>query len=86
MFTATSRLVFYQKLDTMGSLGGSVDWAFDFSSGQDLTVHGFEPCVGLCADGQEPGACFQFCVSPSNPPLLALCLSLSLFLKNKNKH
>ena len=26
----------------------------DFGSGHDLTVHEFEPRVGLCADGAEP--------------------------------
>ena len=25
-----------------------------FSSGHDLTVHGFEPRVGLCGDSVEP--------------------------------
>ena len=51
----------------------------DLSSGHDLTVRGFEPRVGLCADSSEPGACFGFCVSLSAPPLLVL--SLSLFQK-----
>ena len=40
-----------------------------------ITVHGFEPYVGLCADTTEPGACSQFCVSLSlcpSPPR-ALC-------------
>ena len=56
--------------------------------GHDLTVHGFEPRVGLCADSSEPGACFTLCeclslsLSLSAPLPLALCLSLSL----KNKH
>ena len=53
----------------------------DFGSGHDLTVHGFEPHLGLCADSSEPGACCRFCVS------LSLCPSpahaLSLCLKNK---
>ena len=50
----------------------------------DLTVYGFEPYVGLCADSSEPGAYFGFCVSVSPcPPLLARSLSLSLSLKNK---
>ena len=31
-------------------LGGSVGWASDFSSGHDLTVCGFEPCIRHCAD------------------------------------
>ena len=44
-------------------------WLNQFSSGQDLTVHGFDPRVGLCADGSEPGDCFGFCVS------LSRCLS-----------
>ena len=62
-------------------------------SGQDLTVHEFEPRVGLCADSSEPGACFRFCVSLSLSLLLSLSLplprscsvflSLSLSLKNK---
>ena len=34
----------------VGRLGGSVGWATNFSSGHDLTVHEFKPCVGLCAD------------------------------------
>ena len=63
----------------MGCLGGSVGWASDFGSGHDLTVCEFEPRVGLCADGSEPGACFGFCVSPSlyPSPAHALCLSVS---------
>ena len=62
-----------------GRLGGSVSEASDFGSGHDLTVCEFEPCVGLCADSSEPGACFGFCVS--------LSLSLSLSLSQKiNKH
>ena len=46
-------------------------------------VHEFESRVGLRAAGPEPGACFGFCVSPSAPPLLVLCLSLS---EKINKH
>ena len=46
-----------------------------------LTIHGFEPHVGLCDDSLEPGACFRFCVS------LFLCSSptgaLPLSLKNE---
>ena len=41
----------------------------DFSSGHDLIIREFKPCVGLCADSSEPGACFRFCVS------LCLCSS-----------
>ena len=51
----------------------------NFTSGHDLTVHGFEPLTGLWADSSEPGACFRFCVSlsfcPSPTHALSLCLS-----------
>ena len=50
----------------------------DFGSDHDLRVYGFEPCVRLCADSSEPGACFGFCVSLSFCPSPALSLSLSL--------
>ena len=66
-----------------GRPGGSVGWTSDFGSGHDVTVCGFEPCVGLCADSSEPGACFGFCVSLS---LSALSLILlSLFLSKTSK-
>ena len=70
------------KLD--GRLCGSVSEASNFSSGYDLVVHEFKPCVRLCADSSEPGACFGFCVSLSLclSPTHALSLSLSL---SKNK-
>ena len=63
----------------MRHLGGSVSYGSDFGPGHDLTVRGFEPRAGLCADSLEPGACFGFCVCPSlsAPPLLMLCLCLS---------
>ena len=60
-----------------GRLGGSVSEASDFSPGHDLTVRGFEPCIGLCADGSEPGACFDFYVSLSLCPSPAHALSVS---------
>ena len=79
-----------------GRLGGSVSWVSDFSSGRDLAVDEFEPHVGLCADGSEPGACLGFCVSlslcpsPTHARSLSLSLSLSLFLSLSqlkiNKH
>ena len=49
-----------------------------FGSGHDLTVHEFEPRIGLCADSAEP-AWDSFCLSLSlpTPPLLAHSLSLS---------
>ena len=49
----------------------------NFSSGQDLAVHEFEPCIRLCADSSEPGACFGFCVSLSLCPSSAHTLSVS---------
>ena len=53
-----------------------------FSSGHDLMVQEFKPCVGLCADSSEPGACFGFCVSLS----LHLLHSHSVSLSKINKH
>ena len=44
----------------------------DFGSGHDLTVHGFEPRVGLCADSAEPA-------------WESLSLSLPCLLSLKNK-
>ena len=69
-------------LSLSGCLSVSVGYASDFGSGHDLTVCGFEPRVGLCADGSEPGACFRFCVSLSLCPSSARTLSLSKI----NKH
>ena len=50
------------------------------------------PCVWLCADSSEPGACFRFCLSVSlcpTPVLLARslspCLSKINIKKNNNK-
>ena len=51
-------------------------------SGHDLTAHGFEPRVGLCADNSEPGACFGFCVSLSLCPSPAHTLSKINVKKN----
>ena len=64
----------------MGRLGGSVSEASDFGLGHDLTVHGFEPRDGLCADRSEPRACFRFCI------FLCLCPSPTLSLSKMNKH
>ena len=71
------------KCRVQGRLGGSVSSASDFGSGHDLAVRGFEPRVGLCADGSEPGACFGFCVSLFLRPSPVRALSLSIGLKNK---
>ena len=35
-------------------LGGSVGGASDFGSGHDLSVRGFEPCIGLHVVSAEP--------------------------------
>ena len=73
----------------MEHLGGSEGWASDFSSGHDLTVHEFTPCIEIYADSSEPAACFGFDVSlvlcPSPAHTLSLSPSLSLFLSLKNK-
>ena len=64
-------LIRLKKNVLKGHLGG-------FGSGQDLTVCEFEPCVGLCADSSEPGACFGFWVSLSLCPSPAHARTLSL--------
>ena len=52
----------------------------DFSSGDDLTVCGIEPHVGLCADSMEPVGI----LSPlSAPPQLMRASARSLSLKIK---
>ena len=45
----------------------------DFSEGRDLVVHGFTPCIGLCASSVEIA---WDSLSPSlpAPPLLACSL------------
>ena len=50
--------------------------SLDFGSGHDLTVHEFDPHIGLCAGSVEPTWDY---VSPSlsAPPPFMLCLSLS---------
>ena len=52
-----------------------------FDSGHDLTIQGFEPHIGLCADSMEP---IWDSLSPPLPTpahTCALSLSLSLSLK-----
>ena len=46
----------------------------NFVSGHDLTVCGFEHCIGLCTNGAEPAwdslaLSLSLCPSPSPPPL-----------------
>ena len=70
----------YFKSSGEGRLDGSVGWVSNFGSDHDLTVHEFEPRVGLCAVILEPGTCLSFCVFLS----LSLCpLPLMLSLSQK---
>ena len=46
----------FRILHKLGRLGGSVSLASNFSSGHDLTVHEFEPCIGLAAVSTEPAS------------------------------
>ena len=71
-----SYMLILKRKATVGHLGGSVSQMPDFSSGHNLTVCGFEPCVRLCADSSEP-ALDSVSPSLSTPALLALYLSLS---------
>ena len=75
-------MIFVKILAFVGGLGGSVGWASNFSSGHDVTVREFEPCIGLCVDRQSLERASDS-VSPSLSafPWLVLCLSFSL--KNK---
>ena len=76
-----------QNSKQRGWLGGLVVWASDFGSGHDLTVHGFKPCVWLCADSLEPWSLLQIlclCLSLPLPCLSSFSLSLSLCLSKIN--
>ena len=67
---------------------GWLSWlSVDFSTGHDLAVCELEPCIRLCVDSSEPGACFGFCVSLSlSAPPHSLSLSLSKIDKHKKKN
>ena len=74
--------------ETEGHPDGSVGSAPNFGSGHDLAVHGFEPRVGFCAAGSEPGAwsLLPILCLPLSLPLPRSCslsLSLSLSLSQK---
>ena len=57
-------------------------WTLDFGSGHDLTVRGFQPRPGLCADSSEPASdSLSLPLSLFLPHLCSLSLSLSLSLK-----
>ena len=49
----------------------------DFSSGHDLMVLEFKPCIGLCVDGTEP-AWDSLSLLPSLSAMHALSLSLKI--------
>ena len=72
------------KADGPRHPGGSVSGVSYFGSRHDLMVCGFEPRIGLCADGSEPGACFGFCVSLSLCPSPAHARSPSVSKINKH--
>ena len=72
----------FKNLSVRGAWGAQS--ASDFGSGHDLTVRGFKPGIGLCADSLEPGACFGFCVSFSLCSSPAHALSPSLSKINKD--
>ena len=60
-------------------LGGSIRYASGFSSGDDLTVHEFEPCIRLTAVSTRPAS------DPLSPSLSALpWLVLSLQINKLN--
>ena len=62
-----------------GRPGGSVGQVSTFGSGQDLTVYGFEPQVGLCANGKGPGRdSLSLSLSLCPSPIRTFPLSLSL--------
>ena len=76
-----------RKLTGPGRLGGSVKLpTLDFSSGYDLIVREFKPCIGLCTDSAEPA---WDSLSPSLslplPHLHSFFLSLKINIKKKRK-
>ena len=70
---------------SLGAPGWRSRLSVRLQPGHDLAVREFEPRVGLWADGLEPGACFQFCVSLSLCPSPVHALSLSVPKINKKK-
>ena len=71
-----------EKKIVLGHMGGSLTEASDcgFSSGHDLRVLEFEPCVMLCAGSAEPA---WDSLSPFLSPAPLHVLSLSLSKINK---
>ena len=64
------------KISQLGHLGDSVCWASSFCLGHDLTVHEFEPLIGVSAVSSQPALdCLS--LSPACTRSLSLSLSLS---------
>ena len=73
-------LLFILKIE----VGGAPAWlnrptlvkrpTLHFGSGHDLTVRGFEPRIGLCADSSEP-AWDSVSLSPCPSPACSISLS-----------
>ena len=75
-------IVFLKKISCLERLGGSVGWTSDFGSRHDLTVHGFEPHVGLCA-ASWVWSLFQILCLPLSLPLPCSC---AVSVSRINKH
>ena len=73
-------------LNTFRTWGTRVAQSVQHQTLVQITVHGFKPQIGLCADSSEPRTCFGFCVSLSLLLPCSCSLSLSLSLSLKNKH
>ena len=56
----------------------------DFGSGHDLMVHGFKPCVALCAESAEP-AWNLLSFSLSAPSLLMLSIKINKYTSKKGQ-
>ena len=76
MTVADAITLFPLRWRVWGRWGGSVTCqTLHFDSGYDLTVHEFEPRVGLCADSVESAG---DSLSPCPSPIRARALFLSL--------
>ena len=71
-------LRFTVMVDTLGTVESYAGMTLDLGSGHDLTVYGFEPRVGLCADSVEPvwnSLSPSLCPSPTHMSTLSPSLS-----------
>ena len=82
VYTYSEYYLALKRKEIVGHLGGSAGQVSNFGSGHDLTVHGFEPRIKLCADSLEP-ALDSVSPSLSALPPLVVCLSLSFSLSQK---